>query len=148
MPRGVALHDLVDDERGEGPGAEHGQQLERNDRGVCCAPARVGGGIFAPCAEPTNQHAPCGSSAKAAEMEPKEEESKPVLGGDWRMQKKRDQQRCFNKWKLTHLRKDARGRIYGSPEGRQGQEGALEDRVDKHVKRLSFMCPFLIFRIR
>ena len=70
------------------------------------------------------------------------------VGGDWRMQKKRDQQRCFNEWKLTHLRKDARGRIYGSPEGRQGQEGALEDRVDKHVKRLSFMCPFLIFRIR
>jgi hypothetical protein len=50
MPRGVALHDLVYDERGEGPGAKHGQQLERDDRGVCRTPARVGSGVFAPCA--------------------------------------------------------------------------------------------------
>jgi hypothetical protein len=41
-------------------------------------------------------------------------------------------------WKRTHLRKSARGCIYGTSEGRQGEEGALEDKVDEGVKRLSF----------
>lgn len=44
-----------------------------------------------------------------------------------------------DEWKKrTHLRKRARGCIYGTPEGRQGEEGALEDKVDERVKRLSF----------
>lgn len=44
-------------------------------------------------------------------------------------------QKC-KEWKRTHLRKCARGCIYGTPEGRQGEEGALEDKVDERVKRL------------
>jgi len=40
--------------------------------------------------------------------------------------------------KRTHLRESARGCIYGMPESRQGEEGALEDKVDERVKRLSF----------
>jgi hypothetical protein len=39
-------------------------------------------------------------------------------------------------WRRTHLRENAGGCIYGTPEGRQGQEGALEDKVDERVKRL------------
>ena len=48
-------------------------------------------------------------------------------------------------WKRTHLRKSARGCIYGTSEGRQSEEGALEDKVDERVKRLSFR--FSVFKI-
>lgn len=55
----------------------------------------------------------------------------------------------FKEWKCnakrTHLRENAGGCIYGTSEGRQGQEGALEDKVDERVKRLSFMFPRLDF---
>jgi hypothetical protein len=47
----------------------------------------------------------------------------------------------------THLRKGARGCIYGTPEGRQGKEGALEDKVDERVKRLSFRFSVFGFKI-
>ena len=49
IPRWVALYDLVRDVRGEGSSTEHGQQFERDDRGVCDGPAYVGGGVFTPC---------------------------------------------------------------------------------------------------
>jgi hypothetical protein len=49
MPRGVAPHDLVHDQRGERPRAEHREQLERDDRRVCGAPTRIRGDVFAPC---------------------------------------------------------------------------------------------------
>ena len=46
-------------------------------------------------------------------------------------------------WKRTHLRKSARGCIYGTPEGRQCEEGALKDKVDERIKRLKFQVfPF------
>ena len=48
-------------------------------------------------------------------------------------------------WKRTHLRKCTRGRIYGTPEGRQGEEGALEDKVDERVKRLSFTSSISLY---
>jgi hypothetical protein len=112
MARGVALHDLVYDERGEGSGAKHGQQLERDDRRVCGAPACVGSGVFAPyavySASQSTQYAM--SSLRS------------VLRNGTR----------------THLRESALGCIYGTSEGRQGEEGALEDKVDERVKRLSF----------
>jgi hypothetical protein len=49
IPRRIALHDLVYDQHSEGRGAKHGQQLERDDRRVCGAPAFVGRGVFTPC---------------------------------------------------------------------------------------------------
>src|SRR6267142_1018135 len=48
IPRRIALRDLVYDESGEGRRAEHGQQLERDDRRVCGAPADVCGSVLTP----------------------------------------------------------------------------------------------------
>ena len=66
MPRGVTLHDLVYDERGERSGAKYGQQLERDDGRVSRAPACVCGGVFTPCTvhrkqpKPRMDVSPCG----------------------------------------------------------------------------------------
>jgi len=49
MPRRVTLHDLVYDQGGQRPRAEDGQHLEEYYRRIVGAPARVRGGIFAPC---------------------------------------------------------------------------------------------------
>jgi hypothetical protein len=36
----------------------------------------------------------------------------------------------------THLRENTVGRIHGTPESGQGEEGAFEDEMDKRVERL------------
>lgn len=49
MPCRIPARELREDVAAHRARAEHGEDLERDDRGVRGAPPEVGGGVFAPC---------------------------------------------------------------------------------------------------